>query len=621
MYTLSSDYAETVAVDFDTVITGFQEYRKIDKITPFYASLGNYGLPLLELDFFKRNSVYDHQVYQFLKPYMHHTGNKTFIDTQVPFTEAKFTFGGPRTLAEQYLGLRHSQNVNRFLNVGLDLDIINSLGQYSYQSTDNRSFTLHSSYLGPKYKLYAAWSSNNMTRKENGGVIYEDSDITGVDNPSFLADYDTRDVAVNLGRLNSAESSLKNMNMILVQRYRVGGERTDKADTAINTSSQKLEGIFTHILSYDRTQRSYYDLTPLGGFYDTTYISNDTNNLYTNDSLFNRVFKNTFRFDFGTGESARFRLNLGVGIRNELNIYKQVVPTYNSQFADTISWKNSSNALIGRVYNRIGDKFSWESSGEIWFTGYRAGDFDLRGSISKLFGEGKSLIGIVGEGNLASSTPSWWQNSWGSNHFVWDNSFDKEVVTQAGGRLTLPGYNLKLSLDYALLTNHIYFGRSALPQQFNGSISLLSARLEKNFNLWKIRFNNQVLFQSVSHNDIIPLPLLAVKSTLFFDHEFYFESTNGKLKMQLGLEALYHTSYFASGFMPATGIFYLQDRTETGNYPYINAFASLKLKRTRIFVSMDHVNWGLSGYNYFMTPGYPMPVRTLKYGVAWTFYN
>ena len=91
--------------------------------------------------------------------------------------------------------------------------------------------------------------------------------------------------------------------------------------------------------------------------------------------------------------------------------------------------------------------------------------------------------------------------------------------------------------------------------------------------------------------------------------------------MQMGLEALYHTSYYASSYMPATATYYLQDRTQVGNYPFVNAFVSLKLKRTRIFVSMDHVNWGLTGYNYYMVPGYPMPVRTLKYGVAWTFYN
>ncbi|MEZ5000799.1 MAG: putative porin, partial [Bacteroidales bacterium] len=267
---------------------------------------------MLELDFFKRNDDPDQYLYGNLKPYMHHTGNKTFIETQVPFTELKFTFGGPRTVAEQSLGVRHSQNVNRYLNVGLDLDIVNSLGQYIYQSTDNRAFTLHSSYLGPRYRVFAAWSLNNMKRDENGGIVFEGSETTGVDDPSFLATYDTRDVPVNLGRLNSAVSELRNRNLLVVQRYRIGGGNAgSEVDTVAARKGNGVEGTLSHIFSLDKTRRSYFDDLPFGGFYDTAYISNDTNNLLTRDSLFYRILKNTVRFDFATSESSRFRLGIG----------------------------------------------------------------------------------------------------------------------------------------------------------------------------------------------------------------------------------------------------------------------------------------------------------------------
>jgi hypothetical protein len=35
----------------------------------------------------------------------------------------------------------------------------------------------------------------------------------------------------------------------------------------------------------------------------------------------------------------------------------------------------------------------------------------------------------------------------------------------------------------------------------------------------------------------------------------------------------------------------------------------------------DHVNSGLSGYNYFMVPFYPQSVRMFRFGVGWTFYD
>lgn len=73
--------------------------------------------------------------------------------------------------------------------------------------------------------------------------------------------------------------------------------------------------------------------------------------------------------------------------------------------------------------------------------------------------------------------------------------------------------------------------------------------------------------------------------------------------------------------MPATGVFYVQNEMKTGNYPLINVFANIKIKRTRIFVGFDHLNYGLMGYDYFLSPYYPMNIRMFKYGIAWTFYN
>ncbi len=73
--------------------------------------------------------------------------------------------------------------------------------------------------------------------------------------------------------------------------------------------------------------------------------------------------------------------------------------------------------------------------------------------------------------------------------------------------------------------------------------------------------------------------------------------------------------------MPATGRFYRQDLVTSGNYPFLNVFLNVKLKRARIFLMYDHLNSGWMGYDYFMIPHYPQNARMLRYGIAWTFYN
>ena len=656
MFTLSPGFTEIMPVEIDTFITGFQQYKNIEKLTPFYISLGNNGLPVLETDFFKRNRDFDHFPYRFVKPYMHHTANNTFIDTQVPFTELKFFFGGPRNVAEQVLGIRHSQNVNQNFNVGLNLDVINSLGQYSYQKAENKSFTLHTSYLGKRYQLLGAWSLNNMTRLENGGVAFENMTDSGSGDPSFLAGYDTRDVPVNLDRLNSAGTEMRNRNLLLVQSYRIGGdgrsgpvtgrnrdpgtatgidpatdpdkrvaadalvEKITERDTVVSGKG-RLEGTLTHIMTWDRTGSLYHDSSPLSGFYDTTYISSATVNYPTSDTLSFRVLKNSLKFGFAAGSESRFRLGIEAGIRNELYMYSQNVPTFSESLADTIRNTASSNALTGRVFNTIGDRFAWEANGELWFTGLRAGDFILKGNIEGSLGkEGKGITAIA-RGELSSQSPHWWQNQWGSNNFIWKNDFSNEVSLIVGGEITMPGLNLLLSADYALLTDHIWYDNNALPGQYSGSISVLSIRAENELKFWKFRFRNRLLTQSTSHASIIPLPLLTVKSSLSLDHEFRFKSTGGRLETSIGAEVLWFSPYYGPAYMPATGIFHTQDHTQTGNYPYLNVFLNLKLKRTRGFIAFDHVNQGLSGYDYFMVPGYPQSVRTFRYGIAWTFYN
>ena len=73
--------------------------------------------------------------------------------------------------------------------------------------------------------------------------------------------------------------------------------------------------------------------------------------------------------------------------------------------------------------------------------------------------------------------------------------------------------------------------------------------------------------------------------------------------------------------MPATGRFFRQDESNTGNYPFVNVFLNFKVKRTRVFIMFDHVNAGFMGYNYDMIPYYPMNIRMFRYGLAWTFYD
>jgi hypothetical protein len=608
-WNLSSDFTEENVIPFDTAFSLFHRYKIADKFSPVNATLGNYGLPFYQISFFDRITDPDKFLYNYYYPFMHLPENAVFMNTQTPYTELDWTFAGPKEVAEQTFRVRHSQNVNRFLNFGLIYDIVYSLGQYNYQRAEDKNFTLYSSYTGNKYKAYFSAGINNITSYENGGVT--DRNELSQPNP--------RDVPVKLGGLDKANSVLKNRNLLLVQRYKIGGTTSSKIDST--TQKPKgffgLSGTFSHIFIIEGNRRTYSDSYPASGFYDTAYI----NKQITFDSLFMRSVKNTIRFDFTTDEKRKFRLGGGVGLRNELFKYSQIIPTHDTTYADTTSWRRSSNVVIGRLYNSIGDKFRWMASGELFLTGYRMGDFSLNGEIAKTFSWKKGQASWILTGDILNRQPSFWYYHWGSNNFEWDNSFNKEFRIDIGSSFSYPARNASIKFNYAIIDNYTDFDTLAMPSQHTGGLSIASLYLKKDFRAWKFHLMNEVILQKSSNSEILDLPLATVKSAGYFEHLFRFKKTGGKLNTQLGVDVTYHTLYHPYAYMPATGRFFRQDRETTGDYPFVNVFLNFKIQRTRVFIMYDHVNSGLMGYNYFMIPSYPMNIRMLRYGLSWTFYN
>jgi hypothetical protein len=282
----------------------------------------------------------------------------------------------------------------------------------------------------------------------------------------------------------------------------------------------------------------------------------------------------------------------------------------------------NSLVLTGKVFNNIGSKFGWNASGDLWFQGYRAGDFIVDGRIYKEFGLQKlGLITWDATGTIASYTPSFWYFTWGSNNFAWQFDHKREFRLMAGSSLQWPDLNLSLRFNYAIVDNFIRMGPGAIPAQHEGGLSILALTAKKEFVFWKLHLDNTVLFQQSTNSDVLDLPLITARSAFFFSHIFRFRSTGGELSFQMGTEAMIHTPYNAMSYMPATGRYFSQDVSKTGNYPFVNAFINLKVKRTRIFIMADHLNSGLTGYEYFLVPGYPLNIRMIKYGLAWTFYD
>ena len=608
-WTLSPDYSEEVNIPIDTVFSLSNRVKIADKYSPVNATLGNYGLPFYQLSFFDRVTDPEKFLYAYYYPLMHLPSNAVFMNTQVPFTELDWSFAGPVANSEQTFRVRHSQNISRFINFGLIYDIVFSLGQYNYQRSADKTFTFYSSYTGEKYKVYFSAGINNLLSYENGGIIM----ISDLNQPN------TFDVPTQLGALDKANSDLKNHNILLVQRYTIGGNPVVKKDSTSHKRSGffGLSGTFSHIFMFENNARTYKDADPTSGFYDNIFITKTV----TSDSVYSRTIKNTVRFDFSTDETRKFALGGGAGIRNEISRYYFIVPIPFPLFAAPSILHENSNVLIGKLFNNIGNKFGWQATGELYATGYRAGDFNLNGEISKSFDWKKGRASWLITGSMKNTQPSIWYDRWGGNNFGWDKNLKKEFRIDLGTTFKYPARKTELKLNYAIIKNYVDFDTTAHPSQYSGGLSVASVAVKNELRAWKFHLASDVIIQKSSNSEILDLPLVTVRSAGYFEQLIRFLKTGGKLNLQLGADVTYNTVYHPYAYMPATGRFYRQDNVTAGDYPFINVFLNLKIKRTRIFVMFDHVNSKLMGYDYLMVPSYPMNIRMLRYGLAWTFYD
>ncbi|MBK8883198.1 MAG: hypothetical protein IPN67_12690 [Bacteroidales bacterium] len=613
---LSPDFSEEVSSPVDTVFSLCNRFRLADRYSPVNATLGSYGLPFYQINFFDRITDPDKFLYSTYYPFMFVPDRALFMNTQVPFTELAWTFGGKKETAEQTFRIRHSQNVNRFLNFGLIYDIVFNLGQYNYQRAEDKTATIYSSYTREKYKLYFSIGINNILALENGGI----TDL------SKLGQGNTREVPVNLGGVNKAQSVLKNRNIMLVQRYTLGGNKVTKADSVPHKEGLfGMSGTISHILLLDKTRRSYTDEYPASGFYDTIYKSIE----YTFDTLSASSVKNSVRFDFTTDTTRKFRLGGGFGFSNEIfnytQLFNQTIPTQSITPEDPAKWRQMNNALIGRLYNGIGEKFRWYVTGELYLSGYKAGDFNFNGEMTKSFDMKKGRGSWLITGGILNRQPSFWYTRWRSNNFIWNENMNKEFRTDIGSAFIYPGRSASIKFNYAVIKNYVDFDTAAVPSQNSGGLSVAALTVSKGLKAWKFHLDTDAVLQKSTNTEILDLPLATLRAAFYFEHLFRFKKTNGKLNTQFGVDVTYHTLYHPYAYMPATGRFYRQIDTEAGNYPFVNLFLNFKLKRTRVFLMFDHLNYGAMGEkvvnNYYMVPFYPMNVTMFRLGFAWTFYN
>lgn len=567
--------------------------------------LGNMGSPLQSDHFFNRNNNYSFLFSRFYIDYTSGVAEHRQYHLRKPLTLISYSMGGKTSEGEQTLRVLHSQNVNKYLNVGLTYDYFGTKGMYKNQLTKDNLFSLFASYYKNKFSAQGTFAYNRIRNQENGGLT---SDY-------FIQDT-TLEPSLVPFKLSGASSEVKQRSFSGIIGYNLINRWVRSVDSLGNISQVK-KPIFTLKAMFDanRGSRVYIDTASSysskehPAFYKNFYINNGA----THDSVMLSTYETTLIGEIDQLAKLPGLPGLKFWISNIRGKYYYFNP--GDFIYDRLDDRIESNH-IGIGTFSYSPYLSYNGSLRMYVSGYRAEDKELIGQLVISPWKSLDLPYIKAKIEITDKEPDIFIKDYFSNHFKWNNSFSKEKRFMLGGSIGADKWRFEAGYNLVQIENFLYFDTTGVPNQA-ASVTVTSAFVQKEFKLGGLHFANRLVWQANTNKDILSLPTFSVFSSLFFECELVKKVLVG----QFGANVFYRSKFYANAYSPATGQFYNQHEKQIGEYPVVDAFINFKWKRAVLFFKLDHVNKGVPNNEYFSTIHYPLNQMIFKMGVSWIFYD
>ncbi len=617
---VSRDYNSVQVLPLDTVLTDW----RIDY--PHYRerlgsnSVGGLGQASHKVNYFERSGSTDFTFAQPYDEYNYTMENAPFYNMKHPFIWMTYLESGQKRYREEHFEITASQNISPSTSVGLNYKARGARGKYDRARVKNHNFAGTVAHTGRRYSVHAGYLNNHIVQQENGGVVGE----WAVTDTTFEM---PSGIPMKLASA-AATNTYRNNAFFIKQSIGIPLQRMTERDFSMAELSAVYVG---HSFEYNEWSKTYTDkystftneryIRQEDGTYlplvDTYYHNWYMNPTETRDSTYERIISNRLFVQAQPWDRNGVVGTIDGGVALNLQTYSQF------SMDDYLSGKDGrrkeySMYAYASVAGKIKKYVDWGADFKIHPMGNDAGDYAINARAAfTAYIKGKPFT-LSGSFSETSTSPAYWTEHWNSNHYRWDNRFGKEDETRFNVAFTVPDYGIEVGVWQSFMRNKIYYGDNCMPRQHAGNVSLTSIYAQKNFTIKGLHLNHRALVQLTSNDTVIPVPLVSAFVSYFY--EFWVK--RDVLRLQVGLDCRYNTSYYAMGYNPALSAFYNQREAKVGNYPYVDAFVSAKWKRMRILLKYQHLNQGLFGNNqYFAVAKYPLNPGMFKIGISWAFYD
>lgn len=615
---LRGDFMSFDTIPFDTLIQNIHLQHQAEKKYMASSFLGNIGLALKPGNYFEQKNSNDFFFTDAVEYNFIHKNDILYFKTNRPYSNISYNASAAKNMDLQSIKFLHSQNVNKKLNVGTLLNLHSSNGMYQSQKSSANGLSLFSGYNGDYYSFNAVLSYNTLKNNENGGIandtLFENDKDKGSVYPTAFSD---------------ANTNIRNTYFFISQRFNLAGVR-DILDKENKDSVRRFSGIgLLHTFEYSRNKRSYTNETGISDVVPYQYYTQYNNDsISTNDSLYFLRLDNRVELLLGKQNPNEPPILIRAGLKSLYDKFKY------SDYRDTVFFVNPEGkndttfnlyenhynnvAFTGGISLGIKSFFLLDANAEYYFGGYKSGDLYLNGKLTNRFSKKPGSPSFIISMDISRYKPGYFYDRYISNHFAWENNgFIPVKEVRTGLEFTWAAIELKADFNYALLSSPVYFDSISFPRQSNSEISVLETSIFKGFKAGVFHTSVRAMLQVTSDDRVVPLPLFSAYNSSYIELKLFKKI----MTTQFGYDLRYNTEYYAPGYKPDLGVFHNQRLKKLGNYPYVDVFLNVKLKRMRFFLKLEHVNSNLLSRTYYTTLHYPMNSRMLMYGLSWNFYD
>lgn len=592
----------------DTIARGAHNFLAVERRSLGVSYAGNTNQPWQSKIFFDREAVMPDFIPLFgYQSLLYNPESVLFYDTKVPLTLVHYRKNFGDNVLEELVNGVLSLNLGKHINIGVSVDHVSALGYYENNRSRNVDYRLFGSYNSDRYDLWAYISNDYYKQQEYGGV----SDFTYISNPdqfgSGRVKISSQDIPVRI--TTPLFNRIRSGHGFLSHRYKLGYYKRDattgkgmlspkkgfnQSNTSPDIDNSEIKSIpvfvpvgsISHQMHYNKSSRRMIatSTNDLWSKWGEPVVNAKTNasgvlEIIPNDVTEFRTLKNTIALSLIEGFRPWVKAGLSTYLRTE-NYWAYALDA-NTQTRG-VKDKFFSSFIGGELSRRSGKGLNFSTRAELAILGKDLGALLLEGDVKTKFRLFSKDFALDLDARLINHRPAYFavheRNTWNWHN----NSFDFSRRLELGARASLTSWGTWFELRTASLHNHIYWQSNARPSQSNSLIQTSMFRFGHEYQLGALAWALEGAYQVTTAPTIIPLPELSLRSDTYLDF-----TIARVLQVHLGLEAYWHSTYYAPVYHPIPMLFVnQQERKIGGDAPLINAYINFRMRTNRFYLRM-----------------------------------